>query len=99
MDPDTVSQTPMADPGETARETSASAPATNGDQKVSEVSGGDLPPRTIQACYRPGPKTQNRPRQTPLRRNQYVICTRASLAPRTHRDTQDAVILPRASRL
>ena len=73
IDPDTVSQTPMADPGETARETSASAPATNGDQKVSEVSGEDLPPGTIQACYRPGPKTQNRPRQSPLRRKQYVI--------------------------
>src|SRR6266852_1373320 len=73
MDPDTVSQTPMADPGETARETSASAPATNGDQKVSEVSGEDLPPGTIQACYRPGPKTQNRPRQSHPRRKQYVI--------------------------
>ncbi len=73
IDPDTVSQTPMADPGETARESSASAPPTNGDQKVSEVSREDLPPGTIQACYRPGPKTQNRPRQSPPRRKQYVI--------------------------
>ncbi len=73
MDPDTVSQTPMADPGETARESSASAPPTNGAQKVSEVSGEDLPPGTIQACYRPGPKTQNRPRQSRPQRKQYVI--------------------------
>ena len=73
IDPDTVSQTPMADPGETARESSASAPPTIGDQKVSEVSREDLPPGTIQACYRPGPKTQNRPRQSPPRRKQYVI--------------------------
>ena len=73
IDPDTVSQTPMAGPGETARETSTSAPPTNRDQKVSEVSSEDLPPGTIQACYRPGPQTQNRPRQTPPRRKQYVI--------------------------
>ena len=72
-DPDTVSQTPMADPGETARQTSASAPPTNRAQKVGEVNAEDLPPGTIQACYRPGPKTQNRPRQTPPRRKQYVI--------------------------
>ena len=73
IDPDTVSQTPMADPGETARETSASAPATNHAQKVGEVSREDLPPGTIQACYRPGPQTQNRPRQSHPRRKQYVI--------------------------
>src|SRR5216684_9077552 len=73
MDPDTVSQTPMADPGETARQTSGSASPTNGDQKVSEVSGEDLPPGTIQACYRPEPKTQNRPRQSRPQRKQYVI--------------------------
>ncbi len=72
-DPDTVSQTPMAAPGETARKTSASAPPTNRDQKVVEVGGEDLPPGTIQACYRPGPQTQNRPRQSPPRRKQYVI--------------------------
>jgi hypothetical protein len=71
-DPDTVSQTPMADPGETSHETSASAPTTNRDQKVSEVSGDDLPPGTIQACYRPGPKPQNRPRQGHQRQKQYV---------------------------
>ena len=71
-DPDNISQTPMADSGETARETSASAPTTNRDQKVSEVSGDDLPPGTIQACVRPGPQTQNRPRQSHLRQKQYV---------------------------
>jgi hypothetical protein len=73
IDLDTVSQTPMAAPGETACETSASAPPTNGNQKVGEVSGEDLPPGTIQACYRPGPQTQNRPRQSHPRRKQYVI--------------------------
>ena len=72
-DLDTVSQTPMAEPVETARETSASASPTNGDQKVSEVSGEDLPPGTIQACYRPGPRTQNRTRHTRPKRKQYVI--------------------------
>jgi hypothetical protein len=70
---ETVSQTPMAGSGETARETSASAPSTNRDQKVGEFSGEDLPPGTIQACYRPGPQTQNRPRQIHPRRKQYVI--------------------------
>ena len=73
VDPDEAWQAPIARSAETAGETSPSAPPTNGDQKVSEVSGEDLPPGTIQACYRPGPKTQNRPRQSPLRRKQYVI--------------------------
>src|SRR5260370_30210924 len=73
MDLDTVSETPMADPGETARETSASAPPTNRDKKDGEVSGEDIPPATIKACYRPGPTRQNRPRQTQPRRKQYVI--------------------------
>jgi hypothetical protein len=73
IDLDTASETPMAAPAETAHETSASAPTTNGNQKVGEVSGEDLPPGTIQACYRPGPQTQNRPRQSPSRRKQYVI--------------------------
>src|ERR1700716_3966160 len=36
-DPDNISQTPMAGSGETALETSASAPTTNRDQKVSEA--------------------------------------------------------------
>ena len=74
--PDEAWQAPIARSGETARETSASAPATNRDQKVGEINaspGEDLPPGTIQACYRPGPKTQNRPRQSPPRRKQYVI--------------------------
>lgn len=73
MDPDTVSQTPIADSSGTARETSASASSTNRNQKVGEVSGEDLPPGTIQACYRPGPKMQNRPRPSLTRRKQYVI--------------------------
>jgi hypothetical protein len=71
IDPDTVSQTPMADCGETARETSASALPTNRGQKVGN--GEDLPPGTIQACYRPGPQTQNRPRHGRTPRKQYVI--------------------------
>jgi hypothetical protein len=70
-DPDTVSQTPMAGATETAHESSASAPPTHRDQKVG--SGEDLPPGTIQACYRPRPETQNRPRQAHPRRKQYVI--------------------------
>ena len=76
VDPHEAWQAPIARSGETAGETSASAPPTNRDQKVGEVNalpGEDLPPGTIQACYRPGPKTQNRPRQSPLRRKQYVI--------------------------
>jgi hypothetical protein len=74
--PDEAWQAPIARSGETARETSASAPVTNRDRKVGEINaspGEDLPPGTIQACYRPGPKTQNRPRQSPPRRKQYVI--------------------------
>jgi hypothetical protein len=74
--PDEAWQAPIARSGETAGETSASAPATNRDRKVGEVNaspGEDLPPGTIQACYRPGPKTQNHPRQSPPRRKQYVI--------------------------
>src|SRR4029077_12824040 len=73
VDPDEAWQAPIARSGETAGESSASAPPTNQDQKVGEASGEDLPPGTIQACYRPGPKTQNRPRQSPPRRKQYVI--------------------------
>jgi hypothetical protein len=76
LDPHDAWQAPIARSAETARETSASAPPTNRDQKVGEVNaspGEDLPPGTIQACYRPGPKTQNRPRQSPTRRKQYVI--------------------------
>jgi hypothetical protein len=76
LDPHEAWQAPIARSSETAGETSASAPPTNRDQKVSEVNaspGEDLPPGTIQACYRPGPQTQNRPRQNPPRRKQYVI--------------------------
>src|ERR1700692_227086 len=49
LDPHDAWQAPIDRSGETARETSASAPPTNGDQKVSDVSGEDLPPGTIQA--------------------------------------------------
>jgi hypothetical protein len=73
VDPDEAWQAPIARSGETAGETSASASPTNRDQKAGDVSGEDLPPGTIQACYRPGPRTQNRPRQSPPRRKQYVI--------------------------
>ena len=73
LDPHDAWQAPIARSAETAGETSPSAPPTNGDQKISEVIAGDLPPGTIQACYRPGPKTQNRPRQSRPRRKQYVI--------------------------
>ena len=73
VDPHEAWQAPIARSGETARETSVSAPPTNRAQKVSEVSGEELPPGTIQACYRPGPKTQNRPRHTRPKRKQYVI--------------------------
>jgi hypothetical protein len=73
VDPHDAWQAPIARSSETAGETSASAPPANRDQKISEVSGEDLPPGTIQACYRPGPQTQNRPRQSPARRKQYVI--------------------------
>ena len=73
LDPHEAWQAPIARSGETAGETSASAPPTNRDQKVSEVSGEDLPPGTIQACYHPGQQTQNRPRQSRPQRKQYVI--------------------------
>jgi hypothetical protein len=76
LDPRDAWQAPIARSGETARETSTSAPPTNQDQKVGENNDSpaeDLPPGTIQACYRPGPKIQNRPRQSPPRRKQYVI--------------------------
>jgi len=75
VDPDEAWQAPIARSGETAGEASASAPPTNGNQKVSEISASpseDLPPGTIQACYRPGPKTQNRPRHSRPQRKQYV---------------------------
>src|SRR6266403_6307097 len=76
LDPQDAWQAPIARSGETASETSASAPPTNHDQKVSEINappGEELPPGTIQACYRPGPRTQNRPRQSRPQRKQYVI--------------------------
>ena len=76
VDPHEAWQAPIARSGDTAGETSASAPPTNRDKKISEVNpspGEDLPPGTIQACYRPGPQTQNRPRQMRPQRKQYVI--------------------------
>src|SRR5713101_4221348 len=65
VDPHEAWQAPIACSGETAGETSASAPPTNQDQIVDELKaspGEELPPGTIQACYRPGPKAQSRPR-------------------------------------
>src|SRR5467141_3185942 len=76
LDPQDAWQAPIARSAETAGETSPSAPPTNRDQKVSEINaspGEELPPGTIQACYRPGPRTQNRPRQIRPQRKQYVI--------------------------
>src|ERR1700687_3222391 len=76
VDPHDAWQAPIARSAETASETSPSAPPANRDQKVGEFNaspGEDLPHGTIQACYRPGPKTQNRPRQSHTRRKQYVI--------------------------
>src|SRR6266403_471748 len=76
LDPQDAWQAPIARSSEAAGETSPSAPPTNGDQKVGEINaspGEDLPPGTIQACYRPGPRTQNRPRQIRPQRKQYVI--------------------------
>ena len=70
--PDEAWQAPIARSGETTDESSASAPLTNRDQKVGEASG-ELPPGTIQACYRPGPKTEDRLRQSRPQRKQYVI--------------------------
>jgi hypothetical protein len=64
IDPDTVLQTPMPDSGETARATSASA-TIDGDE--------DLPPGTIQACYRPSPQMQNRQSQRHQRQKQRTI--------------------------
>ena len=74
--PDEEWQAPIARSGETAGETSASASPANRDQKVSEINaspGEELPSGTIQACYRPGPKTEDRLRQSRPQRKQYVI--------------------------
>jgi hypothetical protein len=85
LETDPKSETPMAAPSETASETSAGTPPTNVNQEVDQanasprpnqdgnISGEDLPPGTIQACYRPRPQTQNRPRESHPRRKQYVI--------------------------
>ena len=60
-----------------ASEVNAS-PQTNQDagheeheEKGKKADGEDLPPGTIQACYRPGPATRNYPSQP--RKKQYVI--------------------------
>jgi hypothetical protein len=60
-----------------ASEVNAS-PQTNQDagheeheEKGKKADGEDLPPGTIQACYRPGPPTRNRQSQPP--KEQYVI--------------------------
>jgi hypothetical protein len=73
LDPHEAWQAPIARSGDTTSASSASAPLTNRDQKVGEASGEELPPGTIQACYRPGSRTQNRSRQSRPQRKQYVI--------------------------
>jgi len=63
-DPETVSQSPIH---HEACEVNAS-PQTN---QEATIESEDLPPGTIQACYRPGPQTRNR--QNQQRKKQYVI--------------------------
>ncbi|MGD0598720.1 MAG: hypothetical protein ABR988_02790 [Terriglobales bacterium] len=67
-DPETVSQTPI---DQEACEVNA-PPQTNQDANHDQkIDSEDLPPGTIQACYRPGPQTRNR--QSQQRKKQYVI--------------------------
>ena len=76
LDPHEAWQAPIARSAETAAETSASALPTNQDQRVGDINASpseDLPPGTIQACYRPKPRTQIRQSQSPPQRKQYVI--------------------------
>jgi len=71
IDPETVSQTPIepTDHDPKVCEVDAS-PQTNQDATIDSE---DLPPGTIQACYRPGPQTRNGPSQSQQRKKQYVI--------------------------
>jgi len=76
-DLETVSQTPLepTNHDQNACEVNAS-PQTNQNanqdaNQNEKTDSEDLPPGTIQACYRPGPQTRNR--QSQPRKKQYVI--------------------------
>jgi hypothetical protein len=64
-----VSETPIEQEDQKAREVNASV-QTNQDTTIDSE---DLPPGTIQACYRPGPQTQNRQSQSHRRQKQRAI--------------------------
>ena len=68
IDPETVSQTPI---DQNACEVNASPQTSQDANQDAKIDGEDLPPGTIQACYRPGPQTRNR--QSQQRKKQYVI--------------------------
>ena len=68
IDPETVSQTPI---DQKASEVNASPQTSQDANQDAKIDGEDLPPGTIQACYRPGPQTRNR--QSQQRKKQYVI--------------------------
>ncbi|MGO9402708.1 MAG: hypothetical protein ACLPVW_04460 [Terriglobales bacterium] len=76
IDPENVSETPLAPTNDQkANEVNASA-RTNQDASQDanhdkKTDSEDLPPGTIQACYRPGPQTRNH--QSQQRKKQYVI--------------------------
>jgi hypothetical protein len=74
-DPDTVSQTPIepTDHDQKACEVDASPQTIQDANQDAKSDSEDLPPGTIQACYRPGPQTRNGPSQSQQRRKQYVI--------------------------
>jgi hypothetical protein len=61
-DLETVAQTPI--------EPTTQEPKANGNNKNNDENSDNLPPGTIQASYRPGPKTESRQRP---RKKQYVI--------------------------
>jgi hypothetical protein len=70
MDPETVSETPI---DQNAREVNASPQTSQDANQDAKTDSEDLPPGTIQACYRPGPQTRNRQSQSQQRKKQYVI--------------------------
>lgn len=70
MDPETVSQTPI---DQKASEVNASPQTSQDANQDAKTDSEDLPPGTIQACYRPGPQTRNRQSQSQQRKKQYVI--------------------------
>jgi hypothetical protein len=70
IDPETVSQTPI---DQKASEVNASPQTSQDANQDAKTDSEDLPPGTIQACYRPGPQTRNRQSQSQQRKKQYVI--------------------------